>query len=82
MADEYMEGVLEVLKSISTAPGKIASGTKVIEDGYIDSMSVFHIIADIEVRFGIVIGVMDATVEDFATPESIVSLIQRVRENG
>jgi acyl carrier protein len=70
--------IIDIVSSISRISDEIQAETKIIEDGYIDSLNVFHIIAELETKFNISIGVMDATVEDFTSPHNILALVERI----
>lgn len=72
--------IKEIISSISSKNSTIKADTKILEDGLIDSLSVFHIIAELEAKFGVSIGVMDATVEDFASPKDILTLVERIKK--
>lgn len=72
--------IIEIISSISSKNSTIKADTKILEDGLIDSLSVFHIIAELEAKFGVSIGVMDATVEDFSSPKDILTLVERIKK--
>jgi len=81
MPTKDLDLIIEILSVISSSPSSasISADTPIIESGYIDSFSVFQVIAELENHFGISIGVMDATINDFSTPAAIYELVDRMR---
>lgn len=78
MGADKISIILDIVSNISRLSDEIQVDTKIIEDGYIDSLNVFHIIAELEAKFSVAIGVMDATVEDFSSPQNILALLERI----
>ncbi|WP_157698216.1 acyl carrier protein [Legionella clemsonensis] len=73
-----LKGIIEIVSSLSPSGSHIAPYTEIIQQGFIDSLSVFNIIVNIERTFNVSIGIMDATIEDFQTPQSIAQLIKKL----
>ena len=79
MTDHRIAEIIEIVSAVSRVPPeKISPETRILDEGLIDSLNVFHIIAEIESRFGITLGVMDANIQDFSTPNAIGNLIDRL----
>lgn len=76
MRDQIIGKVVDLVCVLSGSKEDILPTTRIIEDGYIDSLSVFNVITNLEKIFGIRINPMDATINDFQTPESIASLVE------
>ncbi|HCU5991980.1 TPA: acyl carrier protein [Legionella pneumophila] len=75
---QLLEGIIEIISSLCPSGSQISPQTEIIEQGFIDSLSVFNIIVNIERAFNVSIGIMDATIEDFQTPASIAQLVKRI----
>jgi len=75
---EMLDKIIDIISSFSPSGEPIQANTQIIKDGVIDSLSVFNIIVNLEKAFNISIGFMDATIDDFHTPDSIAELITKV----
>jgi acyl carrier protein len=63
----------ESLQKVST----LAPETNIISEGWIDSMGIFKLIAFVEEDFGVSIEPDELLLENFETPNAIISLIER-----
>jgi len=79
LSENYIDGIMEIIEVISRRSEDITPDTYIIRDGYIDSLNIFQIIIEIENRFNVSIGIMDAIVEDFSTPNTILALVNRLK---
>lgn len=52
MTEGKIKIIIEIISIISRKIDAIEADTKILEDGCIDSLSVFHIIAELEAKFG------------------------------
>lgn len=77
--ESEMEVIITAVSRLAGRPDEIKEDTALIEGGYIDSLQVFHVIAELERLFQVRIGAMDATIADFRTPKDILDLVERVR---
>lgn len=79
MEDDILQKVIEVVHVVSGKNQEILPTTQIINDNFIDSLSVFNVILNLEKVFGVRINPMDATIDDFETPESIARLVSTVK---
>jgi len=56
-----------------------AAESDLIENGLIDSFDMVALVGDINNEFGIEIGIMDITPENFNTVDGILALIERLQ---
>lgn len=78
MTEPTVEAVVEIVSALAQRPEPIQPDSKILDEGYIDSLNMFHILAEIESRFSVQIGAMDVSIADFESPLTIFDLIRRV----
>lgn len=74
-----MEKLLEILENIK--PGVDYENTKtLIDDHYLDSLSILSLIAEIEDEFDVVVPTIEIIPENFNSVEAMMSLITKLQE--
>lgn len=74
-----MEKLLEILENIK--PGVDYENTKtLIDDHYLDSLSILSLIAEIEDEFDVVVPTIEIIPENFNSVEAMMSLIIKLQE--
>ena len=74
-----MEELLEILENIK--PGVYYENCeKLIDDHYLDSLSILSLIADIEDEFDVVVPTVEIVPTNFNSVKSMLSLINKLKE--
>ncbi len=74
-----MEKLLEILENIK--PGVDYENTKtLIDDHYLDSLSILSLIAEIEDEFDVVVPTIEIIPENFNSVEAMLNLITKLQE--
>lgn len=74
-----MEKLLEILENIK--PGVDYENTKtLIDDHYLDSLSILSLIAEIEDEFDVVVPTIEIVPENFNSVEAMMNLITKLQE--
>lgn len=74
-----MEKLLEILENIK--PGVDYENTKtLIDDHYLDSLSILSLIAEIEDEFDVVVPTIEIIPDNFNSVEAIMNLITKLQE--
>ena len=74
-----MEKLLEILENIK--PGVDYENTKtLIDDQYLDSLSILSLIAEIEDEFDVVVPTIEIIPENFNSVEAMMNLITKLQE--
>ena len=74
-----MEKLLEILENIK--PGVDYENTKtLIDDHYLDSLSILSLIAEIEDEFDVVVPTIEIIPENFISVEEMMNLITKLQE--
>lgn len=74
-----MEKLLEILENIK--PGVDYENTKtLIDDHYLDSLSILSLIAEIEDEFDVVVPTIEIIPENFNSVEAMMNLITNLQE--
>ena len=74
-----MEKLLEILENIK--PGVDYENVKtLIDDHYLDSLSILSLIAEIEDEFDVVVPTIEIIPENFNSVEAMMSLITKLQE--
>lgn len=75
--------IIDALNGILAADGKSAAPeTNLFEAGVIDSLGMLDMVEAVEAQFGLAIDQSDITMDNFASLEKIISLIERKRAGG
>lgn len=67
---EYIEG-----EFMAGGGGPLTDDTRLIEEEIIDSLGIFLVVGFVKERFGVEVDPEDVTLENFATVDAIVSLV-------
>ena len=78
--NEIIQKIIDVIHVVSGKDQEILPETEIINNHYIDSLSVFNVIVNLEKVFSIRINPMDATIDDFQSPMSISKLVLNIKE--
>ncbi len=74
-----MEKLLEILENIK--PGVDYENTKtLIDDHYLDSLSILSLIAEIEDEFDVIVPTIEIIPENFNSVEAMMNLITKLQE--
>ncbi len=74
-----MEKLLEILENIK--PGVDYENTKtLIDDHYLDSLSILSLIAEIEDEFDVVVPTIEIIPDNFNSVEAMMNLITKLQE--
>lgn len=74
-----MEKLLEILENVK--PGVDYENTKtLIDDHYLDSLSILSLIAEIEDEFDVVVPTIEIIPENFNSVEAMMNLITKLQE--
>lgn len=76
-----MERLIEILEGIE-AGVDYENCTTLIDDGYLDSLAIISLIAEIEEEFDVQIPTVEIVPENFNSAEAIFELITRIQEEG
>ena len=74
-----MEKLMDILREL-VPEADIAADSLLIEDEIIDSFDLVTLVGELSDAFDVQIGVEDVTPENFETPETILSLIERLKD--
>lgn len=76
-----MEHLIEILEEIE--PGvDYKTCTDLIDGGYLDSLSIIAIVAELEDTYDIVIPTVDVTPENFNSAQRLWEMLLRLKEEG
>lgn len=75
-----MEKLIEILEEMYQG-ARIASDSRLIDEGILTSLDIVELVADIDDAFGVRIPAHEITPENFGTPLSIYALIQRLQRD-
>ncbi len=70
--------VTETVNPFLNSQAGFTPETEILESGLIDSLNVLQVIAELERRFGLKIGPLDMTFDDFKTCKTITSRIEKL----
>lgn len=76
-----MEKVIEILEEIESDIDYKNCNT-LIDDNYLDSLSIISLVAELEDEFDIQIPTVEVVPENFNSAEAIWKLVQRMQEEG
>lgn len=76
-----MEKLLEILKGIQE-DADYENCTTLIDDGYLDSLAIISLVAEIEEEFDVQIPTVEIIPDNFNSAEAIWKLIVRIQEEG
>ncbi len=74
-----MDKILEILREL-VPEAEISEDSLLVEDEIIDSFDLVALVGELSDAFDVQIGVEDVTPENFETPETILALIERLRD--
>lgn len=76
-----MEKLLEILKEIQEDVD-YSNCTTLIDEGYLDSLAIISLVAEIEEEFDVQIPTVEIIPDNFNSAEAIWELIVRIQEEG
>lgn len=76
-----MDKILEMLKKVRPDID-FNSEKALVDDGLLDSVDVMSIVAALKDSFGVVVSMAELDPDDFNSPETILSLVERKKANG
>ena len=76
-----MEKLLEILKGIQEDVD-YSNCTALIDEGYLDSLAIISLVAEIEEEFDVQIPTVEIIPDNFNSAEAIWKLIVRIQEEG
>lgn len=68
--------VQETIKSSSGRDVELAAETPLLDTGYLDSLTLLRLLAELQEAYGIDLDVTDVTEDAFATPAAIAALVE------
>ncbi len=72
--------VHETIKSSSGREVELTAETPLLDTGYLDSLTLLRLLAELQEAFGIDLDVTDVTEDAFATPGAIAALVEARRD--
>ena len=76
-----MDELIEILEEINDGVD-YSTCTTLIDKGYLDSLAIISLVAEIEEHFDVQIPTVEIIPENFNSAEAIWNLIQRIQEEG
>lgn len=76
-----MEKLIEILEEIESGVD-YKNCTTLIDDGYLDSLSIISLVAEIEDEFDVQIPTVEIVPENFNSAQALWNLIVRLQEEG
>ena len=76
-----MERLIEILEGIEAGVDYNNCKT-LIDDGYLDSLAIISLVAEVEEEFDVQIPTVEIVPENFNSAEAIYNLILRIQEEG
>ena len=76
-----MEKLLEILEGIESGVD-YKNCTTLVDDGYLDSLSIISLVAEIEDEFDVRIPTVEIIPDNFNSAEALWNLITRLQEEG
>lgn len=76
-----MEKLLEILEGIESGVD-YKNCTTLVDDGYLDSLSIISLVAEIEEAFDVQIPTVEIVPDNFNSAEALWNLIIRLQEEG
>ena len=76
-----MERLLEILEEIE-AGVDYKNCTTLIDDGYLDSLAIISLVAEIEEEFDVQIPTVEIVPQNFNSVQAMWNLIERLQEEG
>lgn len=73
-----LEELISIIEMFAADGADIVADSKLLDDELIDSLNVVQIIAEIEARFGVKIGAMDLSFDDFASPTILAAALAKL----
>lgn len=76
-----MEKLIEILEEIQDGVD-YQTCTTLIDEGYLDSLAIISLVAEIEEEFDVQIPTVEIIPENFNSAQAIWNLIERIQEEG
>lgn len=76
-----MEKLIEILEEIQDGVD-YKTCTTLIDDGYLDSLAIISLVAEIEEEFDVQIPTVEIIPENFNSAQAIWNLIEKIQEEG
>ena len=76
-----MERLIEILEEIQDGVD-YETCTTLIDEGYLDSLAIISLVAEIEEEFDVQIPTVEIVPENFNSAQAIWNLIERLQEEG
>ena len=76
-----MEKLIEILEEIQDGVD-YETCTTLIDDGYLDSLAIISLVAEIEEEFDVQIPTVEIIPENFNSAQAIWNLIEKIQEEG
>ncbi|CVH78179.1 acyl carrier protein [Clostridiales bacterium CHKCI006] len=73
-----MEKIIAILKEIQ--PDLDTDSKRLIDDQYLDSLSILSLVAELEDAFDVMIPAVEITAKNFNSVEGIYQLVERLKE--
>jgi len=73
-----LEELITIVEMFAVSGSEIHAKSELLNDGLIDSLNVIQIIAEVETRFGIEIGAMDISFDDFESPTTLATALKKL----
>ena len=73
-----MEKIIAILKEIQ--PDLDTDSKRLIDDQYLDSLSILSLVAELEDAFDVMIPAVEITAQNFNSVEGIYRLVERLKE--
>ena len=73
-----LEELISIVEMFAVGGSTINADTQLLGDELIDSLNVIQIIAEIEAKFGVKIGAMDLSFDDFESPATLASALKKL----
>ncbi len=73
-----MEKIIAILKEIQ--PDLDTDSKRLIDDQYLDSLSILSLVAELEDVFDVMIPAVEITAQNFNSVEGIYQLVERLKE--
>ena len=73
-----LEELISIVEMFAVGGSTINADAQLLGDELIDSLNVVQIIAEIEAKFGVKIGAMDLSFDDFESPATLASALKKL----
>lgn len=70
--------LISIIEIFAKRDFPIASNSRLLEDGIIDSLNLVQIISEIEAKYDLKIGAMDISFEDFESPALLAEALEKI----